>query len=455
MESPHIPALLTPKSNDIIGKEKNLIEFSLAFNEKAYNCSLKEINGNKVKLILVQSNLPFHIYEREFDLYDFQNLNKNFRIYDNFEELKIDLISYIKQKKVIISSIENNTINLVINIVAKKDNTVNITLKQKEKENVLSANKLDFFFEELENNKNEIAKLKNKLIEVEEKRKEEIMKKDKKINELEKRLERLENLFSQKINTENKNDLDKKNNIIKNHIIKLNLKGRKKENKIIKTNKPINEIIVFPKSGNFIESSGPKIFDKNFNLILSLDEIGFCEHICIITENLIILSQKDILILLIIINLKQGKYNFKTFNYIKRETIKKIIIGLNHDDIITSDTKSNICFWKMIFKDNDIELKVMNIIETNHNSIAYILLIKNMLIVGTDLLYLYDIGDNKNINKISSFNIQAKCWNSMIIINENKNLIGVGSRDRILILQINDFLQFKIIKEININYESS
>jgi WD40 repeat protein len=109
----------------------------------------------------------------------------------------------------------------------------------------------------------------------------------------------------------------------------------------------------------------------------------------------------------------------------------------------------------MIFKDNDIELKVMNIIETNHNSNAYILLIKNMLIVGTDLLYLYDIGDNKNINKISSFNIRAKCWNSMIIINADKNLIGVGSGDRILILQINDFLQFKIIKEININYESS
>ena len=90
-----IPIFQTPNPNDF-EEEKNLLDFSLKFNEKSYNCSIKEIKENKIKIIMILSNYPFQIYQNEFNLYDFQNLNRNFRIYDNIKECTNDLISYIK-----------------------------------------------------------------------------------------------------------------------------------------------------------------------------------------------------------------------------------------------------------------------------------------------------------------------------------------------------------------------
>ena len=283
--------------------------------------------------------------------------------------------------------------------------------------------------------------------------------KDKKMAELEKRLQKLETILSNsKIGdtiSNSTNDYQKSNNIEKT-VKMLNLKDIKKEIKSIKTSKPINEICLFPESGNYIESSGPKIFDKNNNLIISLDNVGFCEHICILSENLVILSQKNILSLLRIINIKQNQYKINNFTNNKNNIIKKIIKGLNDNEIITSDVKGNIWFWKLIIKNNDIELEPYISIEHDYDDNTYILLFKNILIVGVEKLCFYDIKDlnYKNLKNTSSFNIKPLCWNAMTIIDENNNLIGIGCENSAYILQVNDLDKINIIKEIKIYYET-
>ena len=73
--------------------------------------------------------------------------------------------------------------------------------------------------------------------------------------------------------------------------------------------KPVNEICIFPYSGNYIEPSGPKIYDKEHNLLMSLDSIGSCDHICLTSESSVFLAQKNKLILLKIFRFKENCYN--------------------------------------------------------------------------------------------------------------------------------------------------
>ena len=445
MDYAPVPAIETKKPNNI--EEKNLLDFSLFFNEKSYKCSLKEIEESNIKIIIALSNCPFKIYEGEFSLYDFQNLNRNFRIYDNIKELESDLIGYIKQNKIKISDIQNNKLKLELTIIAKLDNIITFILNRNK--DSLNINIEDFFYEELQNKNKELDLLKEKLKEIEQKNREKIIELEKRLEKLEKSSEynRMDNINFENIKHRD-NDLEK--------IIKIvNIKDMEKEFKIIKTKKPVNEICLFPESGNYIESSGPKIFDKNHNLIKSFDEIGFCEHICKINENFVILTQKNIFILLRIINAKQNLYKYNTFkNTLKNETIKKVIRGLNQDEIITSDVNGNIGFWKITLKDNELQLQMINSIEKNYNSNSYVLLFKNILIIATDQLYLYNIGDNinngTNLKHNSTFNIKPLCWNAMISINENKNIIGVGCQKSTYILQIDNINEIKIIKEIKI-----
>ena len=198
----------------------------------------------------------------------------------------------------------------------------------------------------------------------------------------------------------------------------------------------------------------------NHNFIKSFDEIGFCEHICLINENLLILTQKDIFIFLRIINLKQNMYKYTTFiNTLKSKTIKKIIRGLNEDEIITSDVNGNIGFWKIVFENNQFKLQLLNSIKIEYYSNTYVFLFKHILIIGGDKLYFYNLEDGiyKGTNSInnSTFNIKPYCWNGMISINENKNLIGVGCKFSTYILQIDNIHKIKVIKEIKISYEES
>lgn len=453
MEEAPIPVIETKKPDNI--EEKNLFDFSLLFNEKSYKCSLKEIEESNIKIIVSPSNCSFKIYEGEFTLYDFQNLNRNFRIYDNIKELENDLIGYIEQNKIKISEIQDNKLKLELTIIAKLDNIITIILNRSKVS--LNINIEDIFYEELEKKNKEIASLKEKLKEIEQKRNEDLELKNKKIFELEKRLEKIETSSEYNKTSDNtsfKNNKYKINNIEK--LIKIiNIKDLKKEFKTIKTKKPVNEICLFPESGNYIESSGPKIFDKYHNLIKSFDEIGFCEHICIIKENFLILTQKNIFILLRIINAKENIYKYNTFkNTLKNETIKKIIKGFNQDEIITSDVNGNIGFWKIELANNELKLKMSNSIDMNYNSNTYVFLFKHILIIGAEQLYLYnirnDINNGINLKNRSTFNIKPLCWNAMISINEDKNIIGVGCENIAYILQIDDINEIFIIKKIKI-----
>ena len=159
---------------------------------------------------------------------------------------------------------------------------------------MFEKNQVEFLYKEIENNKKQIIELKNKLIDIEKKIKDEIIKKDKIINDLVKRLEKFENLLTtnktKDIKTKNPNDFEQKNNKIEKIITKLYLKEIKKERKIIKTSKPVNEICYLQKSESFIETSGPKLFDNNFNLIMSFDNIGFCEHSLSVSSAIIVMG---------------------------------------------------------------------------------------------------------------------------------------------------------------------
>ena len=457
MEEAPVPFAETPKPEKV-AKEKILIEFTLEIDEKIYKCSIIKFEENEIKIFMILSNNPFIMYESYFNFYQLQNLNRNFRVYDNISQLANDLIGYINQKRLTISSVQKDKIILELNIIANIDNKVNITINRKN--NSFDINQIDFLYEELEKKNKEIFELKNKIIDIEKERKEESVIKDKKITDLEKRLETLEKSFENNKNIKTINNQQNNYNNLERDIKELNIKDIKSEFKTIKTKKPVNEICLFPKSGNYIESSGPKIFDKNHNLIIFLEHIGFCEHICIINEHLVVLSQRNYLILLRLIHIKQGFYEYKSFNNtLKNITIKKIVRGLNEDEIITTDIKGNIGFWKIILKETEMKLELIYSIESKFETNSYLLLFKNILIVGSDKLYFYTSDDSNQkaskFNKCSTFELKPVCWNAMIPINESKNLIGVGSDGYTSILQINDINNINVIKVISIDDKTS
>ena len=103
----------------------------------------------------------------------------------------------------------------------------------------------------------------------------------------------------------------------------------------------------------------------------------FANIFAFLSENFIVLSQKNALLLLRIINIKQNRYKYKSFNNtLKNETIKKIIRSLNDFEIITSDVRGNLGVWKIILKDNDFILELTDNIETNYNDNTYKFLFK-------------------------------------------------------------------------------
>ena len=95
-----------------------------------------------------------------------------------------------------------------------------------------------------------------------------------------------------------------------------------------------------------------------------------------------------------------------------------------------------------------------NSIDMNYNSNTYVFLFKHILIIGAEQLYLYnirnDINNGINLKNRSTFNIKPLCWNAMISINEDKNIIGVGCENIAYILQIDDINEIFIIKKIKI-----
>ena len=282
------------------------------------------------------------------------------------------------------------------------------------------------------------------------------MNKDKKILELEKRIEKLENIIE---NTDNKK-LTKKIEELEKMSKKFNLRYLNKEIKSIKTDKAINNICLFPESGYYMENKGPSIFDRNHKLIKTFSEIGFCNCLSLIKENVIALSQKNTLLILKINNIKENKYQIETLTDLHEYDIKKIIRGMYEDEIITCDIKGNIKFFKIIIKDNYININYVNSITPpiNSNAYTYIFLIHNFLIVANDKLYFYDIINlESSKNTPPTLNYRPLCWNAFAAIDKNKNnlIVGVGTDKKTIILQINNIYDIKKIKEIKINSENT
>jgi hypothetical protein len=86
-----------------------LNKFDLKYKDENINCML--YIENKVNLkIRCQSNKNenFELFEKSFNLSDFKNMNKYFKMFDNCEELGKDLIELSKQNKISIQNIDNS-----------------------------------------------------------------------------------------------------------------------------------------------------------------------------------------------------------------------------------------------------------------------------------------------------------------------------------------------------------
>ena len=485
-----IPLEETPFPNEdiLIKEDKVLFNFSLEFNNDLYLCNLKHINES-VKFILLPSKLSFEKYEREFCLQDFYILNQNFKLYDNITNLENDLINNIRKNLIKIENVKEREIILKLDIFNKKTTPVELKIN---KINLSDKEKFNMILAELEKKNNQILELKNKINKIENENilyknekqnilnkmekenilnrkekenilnkieegnilnkelKEELKIKDKKILELEKRIENAENLITILNKRAIKNDSTIFINLEKMRK-RINIKSLKKPSLSIKTNKAVNDICLFPESGNFIESSGPSIFDKENNLIKTFLDIGFCDHLLVINENIIILIQKNNIIILKLINIEKNNYQFKKFEKSHNNIIKKVIKGPNNK-IITIDSKGNCKFWDINTNDNNMNLNlVYSFIAPNKNNFAYILLIKDILVVSTDILYFYKISDFiwNQFEYIRYHNVKAFCWNSMIIINEEEKLFAVGGDNgNTYILKIEDNYDVLEIKKI-------
>ena len=337
-----------------------------------------------------------------------------------------------------------------MNIIEEKNKEIeelrnkinNIEKKNKEAEEL--RNKLN----DIENKNKEIEELRNKINNIEKKNNE-------KINTLEKKIEDLKKFIVDNIN-------NKKNEIANYDIHKLitpesgneiNFTNIDKEKISIERDGSINDLCFFPETGNFIESSGPSIFDKNYKLVKTFTEIGFCDHISVIKNNLVVMSQKQNILVLYLLDIENNNYIYEKFNKSHKHEIKKVIKGQNQNEIITSDAKGNVKIWDIIIKSNKLKLNSIQSFTIPFEVITYVLLVKNILVAGADNLFFYEIQNSKitNVKNPIIFDINPLCWNCMIIIDEAEQRIAVGSQGCTYILKIGN----EIIKEKELIYEES
>lgn len=139
--------------------ETKKAELILNFNNNVYHISLFRINNNIIRFNLKCESKLIQ-YEKEFSQYDLMELNKNFRIYDNIDEIEADLISYLNQKKIEIKGIKETEAILKLTILATRDNTINLVLTKK---SINDTDKINLLMNELEQKDKKINKLENKL----------------------------------------------------------------------------------------------------------------------------------------------------------------------------------------------------------------------------------------------------------------------------------------------------
>ena len=431
--------------------ETKKAELILNFNNNVYHISLFRINNNIIRLNL-KSESELIQYEKEFSQYDLMELNKNFRIYDNIDEIEADLISYLNQKKIEIKGIKETEAILKLTILATKDNTINLVLTKK---SINDTDKINLLMNELEQKDKKINQLENKLKET-----------NKLINSLQEEIKKINNKF-ESLHT-SKND----ENIVEN---------KNKSKDLLKIEKSIEylqyyfnilipsdfsqiqslyDIYSIPNSKNKIHLLDHEImiYDEKNELIKFIGTKNRKCSLCVIDDNLIAYGDGK-KIKFIDLSDKSSLYTGKkACSY----DIYKIIKGLNENEIIVSER--NITFWERNEEEKKyypIENKYILVPNKSYDNIN-ILLVDNILVAGTDKLYFFDLAnitlnlknkkeknsedensDSENSNntdnsigsgdldsiedsKISSFKFKPNNYNSMILLDKKIRLFAVS-----------------------------
>ena len=135
-------------------------------------------------------------YEIELSFIEFKNLNKYFKMFETIKELEDDLIRLSNSKKIVVSKILENELDLCINVLTLDNNKVILHLKKAE---LNDKEKINLILKENEEIKKENMEIKN-----------DLKLKDFKINELEKKIEELtiqflnfKKSFEEKLNNKN------------------------------------------------------------------------------------------------------------------------------------------------------------------------------------------------------------------------------------------------------------
>ena len=109
--------------------EKIFLSFNLVFNNIIYQCSFCEINNENFRINVISGKDK---YETELSFIEFKNLNKYFKMFDTIKGLENDLKGLSDSKKIDISNIFENRLDLCINVLTLEDNKVIIQLNKAE-----------------------------------------------------------------------------------------------------------------------------------------------------------------------------------------------------------------------------------------------------------------------------------------------------------------------------------
>ena len=420
-----------------------MTQMNLNFGNDIFQLSISKIDKNIIRFDLTCIANKSNQYIKEFNLNDFKELNKNFRIYDSLEEIEIDLINYINTKKFEVIQIKEDEAILKLTIISTKDNIVNFILPNK---SIYYSNKINVFIEELAQKDKKINMLENKLNENSEL-----------INQLQEQIKNINN----KVDNLQKSNNDKNGNDdnCKNNHISCKGKFEYLEN-FLQMNIPIKfkeieylyDIYYFPsiECKAYLFPNEIKIYDENDELFKIEKTYRKKCSLCSIDDNLIAFADgKHIKFISIL-----GESNYKTVKNVFNRFIYKIIKGYNENEIIASDGNQTI---KFLERDEEkktyVPIKNKTILVPNpYGDNLNILLVDNILVVATDKLYFFDVTNiNKHIKKqknededeensddnslesddidetkLSRYAFKPNDYNSMILIDKEQKLFAVS-----------------------------
>lgn len=222
-----------------------LLNFKLKYNFKNLNFSLRDIDNEKLKLIVKEDDskeIESNRYETNLELKQLKTTHKYFKMFDNYKEFKNNFIELCIPNNIQIIYYDYEKIEINLDLKLISNNLFKITLN---KAHINQKDQIKFILKEL-NEKNKLINILNLKIKDFEKN---LYLKEDKITNLEKEIKnlKLKDLEKEKKINEIKNSLIELNN---NKIIKKELNNDNNNNKIIikgnaknKNGKKIKEIL--------------------------------------------------------------------------------------------------------------------------------------------------------------------------------------------------------------------